>query len=89
MDDGFDTLLQILAQYRKHDPESIEEKEYVQNLFLCLCTTLMDVDNQRHFRSCEGMQLMVRFLKENKFAASCACRAITYAVSNNRCAIVW
>lgn len=57
----------------------------MQNLFLCLCTTLMDVDNQNHFRSCEGIELMIRFLKENKYAASCACRVITFAVSNNRC----
>lgn len=84
VNDGLDTLLQIVAQHRKRDPEGSAEQECVQNLFLCLCTALMDTDNQNNFRTCEGIELMIRFLKENKYAATCAGRAITYAVSNNR-----
>jgi len=84
VEDGLDSLLQTVSYYRKRDPESIEEQEYVQNIFLSLNTALMDADNQNRFRSCEGMELMMRCLKENKYAASCACRVITYAVTNNR-----
>jgi beta-catenin-like protein 1 len=84
VDDGLDALLQIVSQYRKREPDTSEEQECVQNIFLSLCTALMDADNKNHFRSCEGMELMVRCLKENKYAASCASRAITYAITNNR-----
>ena len=82
VDDGLDTLLQIVAQYRKRDPEGSEER--VQNIFLCLCTALMDTTNQNHFRACEGIELMLRCLKEKGYAASCAGRVVTYAVQNNR-----
>jgi beta-catenin-like protein 1 len=69
--------------YRKKDPESPDEEECQENLFLCLCTALLHPENQDKFLACEGMELMVRCLKEQKHAAICALRVVKYATSNN------
>ena len=45
-EDGVEMLLQIVFQYRKKDPTGSDERECVQNMFLCLCTALMHADNQ-------------------------------------------
>lgn len=62
-------MLQIVYQYRKRDPDGVDEKECVQNMFQCICTVLLDKDNQGRFRDKEGLELMLRYLKDNKFAA--------------------
>ena len=36
----------------------------------------------------EGFELMARCLKENKFAAGCAVRVLSYATSGDRCLFV-
>mmetsp|Transcript_8935 Transcript_8935/g.13414 ORF Transcript_8935/g.13414 Transcript_8935/m.13414 type:complete len:632 (+) Transcript_8935:47-1942(+) len=83
-EDGVEMLLQIVFQYRKKDPTGSDERECVQNMFLCLCTALMHADNQTRFRMREGFELMARCLKENKFAAGCAVRVLSYATSGDR-----
>jgi beta-catenin-like protein 1 len=80
---GLDSLLEILFQYRKRDPESVEEEECVQDLFLSLCTVLMVPSNQEAFRSAEGFDFLVRFLKERRFAAAPAVKAINFAISGS------
>jgi beta-catenin-like protein 1 len=45
-EDGIEMLLQIVYQYRKKDPEGADEKECVQNMFQCICTVMMDKENQ-------------------------------------------
>lgn len=81
--DGMEIVLQSLALYRKSDPSSPEEAEVVQNLFLSLCALLMSSEGQNQFRSAEGFELMVRFLKEQKFAAAGSIKAINFAILNN------
>jgi hypothetical protein len=49
-----DALMQIVAPFRKRDPGSMEEQ---------------DADHQRLFRKGEGIELMLRFIKEQKYAA--------------------
>lgn len=44
--DGIDILLQQLAIYKRHDPASSEEEEYMENLFNCLCSSLMAKENR-------------------------------------------
>lgn len=80
---GLESLLEILFQYRKRDPDSVEEEECVQDLFLSLCTVLMVPSNQEAFRSAEGFDLLVRFLKERRFAAAPAVKAINFAISGS------
>ena len=112
---------QAVALYRKRDPESADETECLENVFLCLCTALLQVrtrpvrvidgcvvhclrmkvthtpslrtptacvcvcwqpENQDKFLACEGMELLVRCLKEGKQAAAGALKAVKYATSN-------
>ncbi|CAG2116320.1 unnamed protein product, partial [Medioppia subpectinata] len=35
--DGVDTLLRVISYYKRHDPSSSDEHEYMENLFNCLC----------------------------------------------------
>ena len=67
--DGLDGLMQIVAPYRKRDPTTLEEQECVQNMFLCLCSVLLDGSHQAAFRKGEGIELMIRCLKDQKFSA--------------------
>ena len=36
-----DSLLQTVALYRKKDPATMDEEECMENLFQCVCTTLL------------------------------------------------
>ena len=67
--DGMDTLLQCISYYRKREPQSSDEKECISNLFLCLCALLLVPEHQERFSLCEGFDLMLRCLKEQKFAS--------------------
>lgn len=82
--DGIDSILQTVFQYRKKDPASLDEEECIHNLFNCICSILSIPDNQSKFRLGEGFELMMRCLKELKYAALCAVRVINYAITDNR-----
>jgi hypothetical protein len=68
---GMNVLLECIARYRKREPSSIDEQEYVSNLFLSLSVLVADYRTgyQHHFRELEGIELMIRCLKEQKYAA--------------------
>jgi beta-catenin-like protein 1 len=80
---GMDTLLQAIAVYKKAEVESIDEKEIIENLFLSLQTILLEKENQAKFVTCEGFELMIRILKEAKYAAICSIKSINYALIDN------
>jgi beta-catenin-like protein 1 len=56
--DGIDILLQQLANYKRQDPSTSEEQEFMENLFNCLCSSLMAKQNREMFLKGEGLQLM-------------------------------
>ena len=66
---GVDVLLQSLSYYKKRDPTTAEETELMENLFDCLCSSLMASANRGRFLEGEGPQLMVLMLKGKKLAA--------------------
>jgi len=80
---GMDTLLQAISVYKKMEVESIDEKEIIENLFLSLQTILLEKENQVKFVACEGFELMIRILKEAKYAAICSIKSINYALIDN------
>lgn len=47
--DGIDVLLQQLAVYKRHDPTTSEEQEFMENLFNCMCSALMSKENREKF----------------------------------------
>ncbi|CAG9854745.1 unnamed protein product [Phyllotreta striolata] len=79
--DGIDTLLQQLAFYKRHDPNSVEEHEYMENLFNCLCSSLMIVPNRDRFLKGEGLQLMNLMLREKKTSRNGSLKVLDYAMS--------
>lgn len=81
--DGLDDLLQLIAVYRKRDPSTPDEEEYLGNLFTALCAVLLVAENQARFRVHEGFELMMRCLKERKLAALGALKVIDFAIMNN------
>ncbi|KAG5875690.1 hypothetical protein JTB14_023969 [Gonioctena quinquepunctata] len=79
--DGIDTLLQQLAFYKRHDPSNAEEHELMENLFNCLCSSLMVVQNREHFLKGEGLQLMNLMLREKKTSRNGSLKVLDYAMS--------
>jgi len=81
--DGIDTLLQCLAYYKRRDPSTPEELELMENLFNCLCTTLVCVANRNKFLKGEGLQLMILMMKEKKLLSkSSSLKVLDHAMCN-------
>ncbi|EDV41882.2 uncharacterized protein Dana_GF17276 [Drosophila ananassae] len=79
--DGVDVLLQQLAVYKRHDPGSNEEQEFMQNLFNCLCSALMARENRDRFLSGEGLQLMNLMLREKKMSRNGSLKVLDHAMA--------
>lgn len=79
--DGIDVLLQQLAVYKRHDPTSTEEQEYMENLFNCLCSSLMAKENRDRFLKGEGLQLMNLMLREKKLSRNGSLKVLDHALS--------
>lgn len=78
---GIDVLLQQLAVYKRHDPTSTEEQEYMENLFNCLCSCLMAKENRDRFLKGEGLQLMNLMLREKKLSRNGSLKVLDHAMS--------
>lgn len=79
--DGIDILLQQVAAYKRHDPNSSEEQEYMENLFNCLCSALMTKVNRERFLKGEGLQLMNLMLREKKLSRNGSLKVLDHAMS--------
>ncbi|KAJ9648225.1 hypothetical protein H2201_001522 [Coniosporium apollinis] len=81
---GVDTLLQLLAPYRKRDPpKDSDEEEYVENVFDAL-TCLVDEDTgagKMAFVEAEGVELALIMLREGKMSKTRALRMLDHACS--------
>ncbi|KAJ5935757.1 hypothetical protein N7466_005304 [Penicillium verhagenii] len=78
--EGIDTILQILSQYRKRDPQKdSDEEEYVENLFDALICLLEETAGKEKFVEAEGIELALIMLKEGKFSKPRALRALDHA----------
>nr|CAG4643843.1 EOG090X03ST [Lepidurus arcticus] len=76
-----DVLLQQLAVYKRHDPNTSEEAEFMENLFDCLCSCLQEEENKLRFLQGEGLQLMNLMLREKKTSRSGALKVIDHVLS--------
>jgi len=77
----------IYYRYRKKNPTTEEEKEYLENLFNCLCYCLNDLPaNQLEFKECKGIELMVITVrKKEKILAKDGClRLLNFALAKNQ-----
>ncbi|GAB0097458.1 beta-catenin-like protein 1 [Sergentomyia squamirostris] len=79
--DGIDVLLQQLAVYKRHDPATVEESEFMENLFNSICSALMAAENREKFLKGEGLQLMNLMLREKKLSRNGSLKVLDYAMS--------
>merc|ERR1719412_2655600 len=75
-----DSMLQQLAFYKRHNPNTAEEQEMMENLFDCLCSLLLHVPNRDRFLKGEGLQLMNLMLREKKVSRNGALKVLNHAL---------
>merc|ERR1719399_9112 len=78
--EGVDKLLRGIAVYRKKDPVDSEETEFVQNMFDCLCSLMLLKQHQVAFGKVQGLELMIRMMRERKFATNLALRLADHSM---------
>ncbi|CAK9077141.1 Beta-catenin-like protein 1 (Nuclear-associated protein) (NAP) [Durusdinium trenchii] len=78
--EGVDKLLRGIAAYRKRDPADSEEAEYVQNMFDCICSLMLLKANQIAFGNLQGLELMIRMMREKVFAATLALKLVDHSL---------
>lgn len=79
-----DICLQLLAVYRKHDPEhDSDEEEYMENLFDCLTCLVEEASGKEKLVEAEGVELMQIMLREGKTSKKRALRVLNHALSGN------
>lgn len=79
--DGIDTILQQLAAFKRHDPSSLDEIEFMENMFNCLCAALSYSLNRDRFLNGEGLQLMNLMLREKKISRNSALKVLDHAMT--------
>lgn len=80
---GFEVLLQLVFASRKTVPESEDESECIENIFLSLRSALLVKDCRDKFLEQEGFELMVKCMKEGAYAAGCAVKTLSFALSGS------
>ncbi|KAM6925136.1 beta-catenin-like protein 1 [Xenentodon cancila] len=78
--DGIDVLLQQLSVFKRHNPNTAEEQEMMENLFDALCSCLMLPSNRDRFLKGEGLQLMNLMLREKKMSRTSALKVLDHGM---------
>lgn len=78
--DAVDVMLQLVASYRKLDPEKGEEEEYMENLFEALTSLADEAEGKTKYIEAEGAELCLIMLKEGKRSKAAALRLLDHAV---------
>ncbi|EFX04650.1 duf1716 domain containing protein [Grosmannia clavigera kw1407] len=79
--DAVDTLLQLVAAYRRRDPEKgSDEEEYMENLFEALTCLVDDAGGKQKFVDAEGVELcLLLFAAGHKKSLTPALRLLDHA----------
>ncbi|KAJ3150840.1 hypothetical protein HDU89_002837 [Geranomyces variabilis] len=77
---GVDTLLRVLAAYKRRDPQDADEIELMENLFDTLCAALTESEIKQLFLDGEGLELMLLMIKEKKMARMRAVKVLSHAM---------
>ncbi|KAI8901688.1 Catenin-beta-like protein [Globomyces pollinis-pini] len=77
---GLDSILLILARYRKKDPTDADEIEMLENLFDCVCALVQEPDLKLPFVQAEGIQLMFIFIKQKLLCRARAIKVIDHVL---------
>lgn len=73
----------LRARLGPADPSGAEESELCENLFNGLCSALLLAHNQTLFLKAEGVELMTLTLREGRFGARSALKALDFALQRN------
>lgn len=80
--DATDKLLQLLAAYRKRDPQPHStEEEYAEDLFDTLVLLVQPPAGKTAFLAAEGTELILIMLKESKFAKPRALKVLDHSLA--------
>lgn len=79
--DGIEYLLQCVAKYRKKDPTSEEECEYLENIFDALAASLLHEKNVEAFLERQGVELMLRCVGERVHSGYGAFKVLAFALT--------
>ena len=79
--DGMEVLLQSIAAFRKVDPQTEVECEFLENVFDALSASLLRKDNVVDFVEYQGIELMLRCLREKVHAGGGALKVLNFALS--------
>ncbi|AEO64671.1 uncharacterized protein THITE_2142516 [Thermothielavioides terrestris NRRL 8126] len=78
--DAVDSILQLVAPYRRRDPEKGgDEEEYMENLFEALTSIVDEPEGKAKFVEAEGVELCLIMLKEGKLSKPAALRLLDHA----------
>ena len=50
-------------RFKKENPKTTEEEEFVENLFNCLCVTCVREENKNYLAKAEGLKLIQIMIK--------------------------
>jgi len=82
--DGIEYLLEATSAFKKRDPVSKDEEEFVENVFDALSSAIaFEISNKSKFKNAEGFELMIRTMHENGFARFAALRTISHALAGS------
>ncbi|KAL8277930.1 hypothetical protein RQP46_009749 [Phenoliferia psychrophenolica] len=79
-EDAVDGLLRVLSVYRRRDPTSADEAEFMENIFDTLCSALSEPKVKTAFLEGEGTELMCLMLKEKKLSRTRAIKTLDFAM---------
>ena len=74
-------LLLAIAAYRKQDPQVEVDCEFLENVFNALAASLLREDNVADFVDAEGIELMLRCLRQKVHAGGGALKVLNFALS--------
>lgn len=79
--EAVDVMLQLVASYRRLDPEKGQEEEYMENLIEALASIVDEPEGKTQFVEAEGVELCLIMLKEGgKRGKASALRLLDHAV---------
>ncbi|KAL9178718.1 hypothetical protein ACHAXT_003849 [Thalassiosira profunda] len=81
--DGIEVLLLAIAAYRKSDPRVEVECELLENVFDALAASLLREDNVVDFVKAEGIELMLRCLRQKVHSGGGALKVLNFALSGS------
>jgi beta-catenin-like protein 1 len=81
--EGPTAVLPLIFSFRKNQKLSIDEQEYMHNLFDMLVAGLRDSNFKDAFLKAEGLELMLKCIKEKTYVGGCAIQVVTAALRNS------